>query len=91
MVYTPRRNNISGPTNHTPFPELPLPSKYHKIRAAKITPPEPKVYKPEMQLKSAQLEISEVVVGGDQISESPLIQDKGNHVIENLDLSDYAT
>jgi hypothetical protein len=87
-----------------PFPNLPLPSKFTKITKTKSahapepspeptpepTPkctPKPKVER--KQRKVGEININEPQVGGILEPEPEKKQDKGDHVIEELDYDDY--
>jgi hypothetical protein len=92
-----RSKTIAG---RIPYPELPLPAKYQKIRKA---PPEEPVLKIEpkpkaepkpkpKRLKSkpiASIEIPEPIIGGELEPEPPKKRDEGDHVIEEIDFADY--
>jgi len=88
--------------SRVPFPELPLPSQYRKIRRVEEKEePEPQsleiiqeqgpkpVLKPKPPKSIVKIDVPEPIVGGELVPEPPKVTDKGDHVVEDLDYSDY--
>ena len=80
--------------NRVPFPELPLPSKYQKIRIAKpvVDKPAPK-QEPTKPLKPLAVQplpmvVPELIIGG-EVTLEPIKHDEGSYTVEELDLLDY--
>ena len=83
-------------SSRIPFPELPLPSKFRKMhKAAVVDEPkdEPKVLKRRPPTAESEplvtIDVPEPIIGGELAPEPPKIRDEGDHVVEELDYSDY--
>jgi len=99
---TKRRNKEV--TSRTPFPKLPIPSKFQRIpqnapielvqpsqpvqvmESPKTIQPKPKTKK---RLPVGSIDVAEPIVGGVLEPEPLKRHDAGDHVVEDLDYSDY--
>jgi hypothetical protein len=82
-----------------PFPKLPLPSRFHKIRRVKQSPAEPvpvsvapkpiPLRKPRVANPVGGIIVPEPIIGGKLEPEPPTRRDEGDHTVEELDFADY--